>query len=206
MAPFPDVQPAGAISTPLGSGSKPPSNPKVWIIPAVVGGGVLMAALLVWAVLAIKKRRKAKEAEGLDPYLTRPDFSKKRKLSAAERVEEEEKQRIIMIRKSLASRSWGTESDTSRRESRTSNNSQAWPTIPEDTEEEEPAKLKEDWKAWEAQLQRSTTLEQHPAAVDGADKMAKPRTSRSQSPHSRNPLLGRFPGMPPRSPTSLGQT
>lgn len=210
MAPYPDLEPAQATSSPLGPDSKPPGNPKVWIIPAVVGGGVLVTALFVWAVLAIKQRRKLKNARDTDPYLPRPDFSKRRKMSAAERVEEEEKQRIIMIRKSLASRSWGTESDTSRRDSRTSHNSQARQPIPEDPEEDEPAKLKEDWKAWEAQIQRSATLEQHPAAVEEAQKLAKPRPSRSRSPHSRNPLLDQSPGTPPRSPrlspTNLEQT
>jgi len=210
MAPYPDAQLVRATSTPLGPNSKPPGNPKVWIIPAVIGGGVLVTALFVWAVLAIKQRRKIKNARDADPYLPHPDFSKRRKMSAAERVEEEEKQRIIMIRKSLASRSWGTESDTSRCDSRTSHNSQARQPIPEDPEEDEPAKLKEDWKAWEAQIRRSATLEQHPAAVDDAEKLAKPLPSRSRSPHSRNPLLSQPPGTPPRSPrlspTNLEQT
>jgi len=200
MAPYPEVEPIRATSTPLGPGTKPPGNPKVWIIPAVVGGGVLITACLVWAVLAIKRRRKIKNARDVDPYLTCPDVSRRRKMSAAERIEEEEKQRIIMIRKSLASRSWGTESDTSRRNSRTSHNSQVRRPIAEDPEEDEPAKLKEDWKAWEAQIMRSATLEQHPAAVDEAEKLAKPRPPRSRSPHCRNPLLNRSPGTPPESP------
>ncbi|KAJ0313207.1 hypothetical protein COL516b_000136 [Colletotrichum fioriniae] len=51
-----------------------------------------------------KKNAQFREACKRDPYLTRKEFARRRKLSALERLEEEELQRSIMIRKSLASR------------------------------------------------------------------------------------------------------
>ncbi|KAK1973868.1 hypothetical protein LZ30DRAFT_609630 [Colletotrichum cereale] len=51
-----------------------------------------------------KKHAQFREACRRDPYLTRKEFARRRKLSALERLEEEEMQRSIMIRKSLASR------------------------------------------------------------------------------------------------------
>ncbi|KAJ0337598.1 hypothetical protein COL922a_006590 [Colletotrichum nupharicola] len=51
-----------------------------------------------------KKNRQFREACKRDPYLTRKEFTRRRKLSALERLEEEELQRSIMIRKSLASK------------------------------------------------------------------------------------------------------
>ncbi|GKT48232.1 uncharacterized protein ColSpa_08413 [Colletotrichum spaethianum] len=51
-----------------------------------------------------KKNAQFREACRRDPYLTRKEFVRRRKLSAVERLEEEELQRSIMIRKSLASR------------------------------------------------------------------------------------------------------
>ncbi|TQN69380.1 hypothetical protein CSHISOI_06093 [Colletotrichum shisoi] len=51
-----------------------------------------------------KKNAQFREACRRDPYLTRKEFARRRKLSSIERLEEEEMQRSIMIRKSLASR------------------------------------------------------------------------------------------------------
>ncbi|KAI8150655.1 Transcription initiation factor IIB [Colletotrichum sp. SAR 10_70] len=51
-----------------------------------------------------KKNRQFREACKRDPYLTRKEFTRRRKLSALERLEEEELQRSIMIRKSLANK------------------------------------------------------------------------------------------------------
>ncbi|TKW54905.1 Transcription initiation factor IIB [Colletotrichum tanaceti] len=51
-----------------------------------------------------KKKAQFREACQRDPYLTRKEFARRRKLSSIERLEEEEMQRNTMIRKSLAGR------------------------------------------------------------------------------------------------------
>ncbi|TEA12074.1 Transcription initiation factor IIB [Colletotrichum sidae] len=63
-----------------------------------------MSAVLFY-IFDRRKSRQFREACKRDPYLTRKEFSRRRKLSAVQRLEEEEMQRNIMIRKSLASRS-----------------------------------------------------------------------------------------------------
>ncbi|KAM0322016.1 hypothetical protein ACHAQA_009758 [Verticillium albo-atrum] len=48
--------------------------------------------------------RQYREACKNDPYLTRKEFARRKRLSATQRIEEDEMQRSIMIRKSLTSR------------------------------------------------------------------------------------------------------
>ena len=63
----------------------------------------------------------------------------------------------------------------------------------------EPKPLKDDWKAYEAELQRETSRERHPAAESetAAQETGLTRPTRSLSP-SRSPLLTQLPGTPPR--------
>ncbi|KAM7200636.1 hypothetical protein V8F33_003841 [Rhypophila sp. PSN 637] len=116
-------------------------------------------------------------------------------MSAADVYAEDEQQRKAMIRKSLATRSMNSlESQFSRTSSRIE-------TEFFEMEEEETANLRDDWKEWEARVQRERTLsgEQHPLAPE----LAIPRPTRSRSP-SRGPLLGQqAPSPPPRHPGRL---
>ncbi|EFQ32511.1 hypothetical protein CGRA01v4_05947 [Colletotrichum graminicola] len=75
------------------------------VVVAVVlcAAAVIMSAALFY-LFDRKKHAQFREACKRDPYLTRKEFSRRRKLSALERLEEEEMQRNIMIRKSLAIR------------------------------------------------------------------------------------------------------
>ena len=179
-----------------------------WVIPVIVAGVILLSALTIWAFVYFNRRREFGKARSQEPYLSRPEFDKRRKMSSAEKLEEEEKQRIIMIRKSLASRSWASSAgsaSSSRRVSQISEGQQhERPTIPEMVEAEmedhrEPKPLKDDWKAYEAELQRETSRERHPAAESetAAQEMGLTRPTRSLSP-SRSPLLTQLPGTPPR--------
>jgi hypothetical protein len=151
------------------------TSDRPWVIPVIVVGILILTALTIWAFVIFNRRREYGKARAQEPYLSRPEFDKRRKMSQAEKLEEEEKQRIIMIRKSLASRSWdGSQADSapsSRRASQISNQSQqhGTPTIPEaaevsDEEDTEPRPLKDDWKAYEADVMRETSQERHPAA------------------------------------------
>jgi len=192
-----------------GSGSRP------WVIPVIVAGIIILSIAVVWGIVFFNRRREFGKARQRDPYLSRPEFDKRRKMSAAEKVEEEEKQRIILLRKSLASResqNWDSGDSTNSHSRRVSQISQTSQTnrpagpIPEEAEEEddEPKQLKEDWKAFEARMQRTTTLERHPAAESEFDaagdiQVALPRPTRAQSP-SRSPLLREPLTPPPRNP------
>ncbi|KAF3797455.1 Succinate--hydroxymethylglutarate CoA-transferase [Colletotrichum gloeosporioides] len=75
----------------------------VLIVVIILCGSAIMSAALFY-IFDRKKNRQFREACKRDPYLTRKEFTRRRKLSALERLEEEELQRSIMIRKSLASK------------------------------------------------------------------------------------------------------
>ncbi|KAK0645757.1 hypothetical protein B0T16DRAFT_390312 [Cercophora newfieldiana] len=209
MAPFPhlpgsllkpregDVTAATSIDGGVTAGSPDTiTSQRPWVIPVIVAGVLVIAVLTICAFVYINRRCEYGKARAQEPYLSRPEFDKRRKMSQAEKLEEEEKQRIIMIRKSLASRSWdGSAADSaasSRRVSQISSNQgqqHERPAIPEVSDEEddehEPKPLKDDWKAYEAEVMRETSLERHPAAeTDTA---------------TTRPLLKQeVPGSPPR--------
>ncbi|KAF6815166.1 transcription factor TF2b [Colletotrichum sojae] len=86
----------------------------VLIVVIVLCGTAIMCAAIFY-LFDRKKNHQFREACKRDPYLTRKEFARRRKLSALERLEEEELQRSVMIRKSLASRN--THSRTPSRES-----------------------------------------------------------------------------------------
>ncbi len=201
------------MTTPFtGEQSGPKKNQTmVWIIPVLIAGIVIITAFIVCVIIALNNRRRYKRAQTENPYLTPEEFSKRRKLSAAGQFEEEERKRRSMIRKSLASRSWDSvESNASRRTSQTSHLSQGelpnFVVIEDPEEEEEPVRLKEDWKAWEARMQRERSMsgERHPAvdAVPVTDLPVIPTASRPRSP-IRSPPRSPPPGSlvpPPRHP------
>lgn len=192
MAPFiPQSRAPAVTATPFGDDTPPETHhPKRmgWIIPVIVSSTLVIIALAVCGFIYYNKRGEFRKAKAQEPYLTRSDFSRRKNMSASERKEEEERQRLSMIRKSLASRSWdGNESNSSRRVSQISDVSQS--TRAEDhggdvSDDDEPKQLKDDWKEWEARMQRSTSLKHHPA-MESNPVTAPPR---SQSP-SRSPLL-----------------
>ncbi|KAM7216351.1 hypothetical protein V8F06_008273 [Rhypophila decipiens] len=173
-------------------------SPVMWITAAIVVGIVVIGGLIMFTILYLHKRRQFRKARQRDPYLSKGDFIKRRKMSAADVYEEDEQQRKAMIRKSLATRSMNSlESQFSRTSSRIETESFEM--------EEETANLRDDWKAWEARVQRERTLsgEQHPLAPELAPELAIPRPTRSRSP-SRGPLLGQqAPSPPPRHPGRL---
>ncbi|KAK2016796.1 hypothetical protein LZ32DRAFT_68175 [Colletotrichum eremochloae] len=73
------------------------------VVVVLCVAAVVMSAALFY-LFDRKKHAQFREACKRDPYLTRKEFLRRRKLSALERLQEEEAQRSIMIRKSLASR------------------------------------------------------------------------------------------------------
>ncbi|KAJ9162271.1 hypothetical protein NKR19_g1386 [Coniochaeta hoffmannii] len=124
------------------------SSSRVWITVVVVVGGILLAAAFVAGVIWYCRRREYRKAKRHDPSLSPPEFLRRRKMTEVARQTEEETQRRIMIRKSLASRStqWSMQFDNESL----------------DIEGRRESGLKEDWKEWEARMQRERPEHQAP--------------------------------------------
>lgn len=155
-----------------------PSNSGAWIVVAVVvGSGILLAVAIVAAVLPYYRRREYSRAKTHDPSLSRKEFERRRKMTAEERQREEELERRLMIRKSLAGRSldWSVQCDNESLDMH---------------EHRESSGLKDDWKEWEAGLQRERPEStcRHPSATV-LPELPAPAKARPRSP-SRSPLLG----------------
>lgn len=151
------------------------SNHMIWVTVVVVVGSILLAAALVAAILVFFRRRGYREAKKHNPALSHKEFLRRSKMTAAARQTEEELQRRFMIRKSLASRSaeWSTQFDHESL----------------DNHEHNEHSLKEDWKEWEARMQRERPefAYRHPSAAV-LPGLPIPIQSRPDSP-SRGPLL-----------------
>ncbi|KAI0006458.1 hypothetical protein F4779DRAFT_21316 [Xylariaceae sp. FL0662B] len=187
-------------------GSDVETNP--WLIIVIIAGILVVATLIVLLVVhQIRRRRFAKEGQRqqqqlqFDP-LGRQDLGRRRKMSAADRVAAEERERIAMIRKSLASRaSTSTITFGTRSSSRLSEISQYELVVREDHDREreqerererererEAPRVAVDWKEWEAGVPSEGThpavrnvdmLQQHPAL---APRLSVPQPARAPSP------------------------
>lgn len=149
--------------------SSPESNSRIWVTVTVVVGSILLVAAFVTAVLVFFRRRGYREAKKHNPALSQKEFLRKMKMSAVARQEEDELQRRMMIRKSLASRStgWSTHFDNDSL----------------NIHEHEQHSLREDWKEWEARMQRERpeVAYKHPSAAALAELPVSTQ-SRPQSP------------------------
>lgn len=163
-----------------GPGESDSSHTIIWILVAVIAGCMLLAIAFVICVVTYTKRSSQFEHErAKEPNLSWGDYQKRRKMSATERIEEEERQRSIMIRKSLASRSFGQSSQSSTRHMSQSSMADNESII----SQEERAGLKDDWKEWEARMQRerSNSADEHPASASSPE-ISMPGRTRSGSP------------------------
>ncbi len=143
-----------------------------WLIALVV---VLVIGLLIAVALGVffatryLRQRQYRRAKEQAPFLTRETFNHRRKMSEPDRVAEAERQRDSMIKKSLASR-------VSLK--RTSQTESTGLSLDDGDDEERAADgLREDWKEWEARVQRerSGSSERHPAKLPVPVKTAPPR-------------------------------
>jgi hypothetical protein len=134
---------------------------KPWITAIIVVGSVLLVTALVTGVILHLEQQK---------------------MGAAGRQREEEMQRNIIIRKSLASRSFGSSSHSGT-ESLAGERCQSHATG-----------LKEDWKNWEVTMtsERTRLESQHPLASMMADR-PDPCPSRLQSSSSASSLRKQHP-------------
>jgi hypothetical protein len=153
--------------------------PKTWMIAPIVGGLVFVVLAVVFVVFKCLRRRNFNRAKQSDPFLTPREFHRRRKMSAADRLEEAEEQRNIMIRKSLASRS-----------SLLKRNSQSEVSEVSMDDDEFPTSLRDDWKEWEARVYREqgVSTERHPSIYYEGPPVPEPAITRPSS-------QARIPGM-----------
>ncbi|KAK4226725.1 hypothetical protein QBC38DRAFT_536963 [Podospora fimiseda] len=143
------------------------SNSIVWIVSSIVGGVIVLVAILTTVVLYYNKRSQYQQAKELNPYLSRHEFVRKRKMSAVDLFQEEEHRRQLMIRKSIISRSSHSLHPNSPPRKEALERSETMEEVEREAaeiERQESLRLKDDWKRWEARLkhERSTSGEHHP--------------------------------------------
>ncbi|KAK4134055.1 hypothetical protein BT67DRAFT_380359 [Trichocladium antarcticum] len=191
--------------------TEPPttSSRPVWIVAAIVSGIIFVGAALAFVFTRYAKRRQYLRVGELDPYLTRQELFKRRKMTAADRYREEEERRRHMIRKSLASRS-SLGSRASTHSARSGSSAETVNRIHQEVAEMErrEPRLKDDWKEWEARERQERTVGggRHPAVEEAGDvpilTIPTPAKHRSQGRSilpSSPPAPARHPGR--RSPS-----
>jgi hypothetical protein len=156
-------------------GTSRPSS-QTWITVVVVIGSILLAGAIVAALISYCRRRDHRGARKKNQSSTHKDFLRRGKMTAVTGEDKAEIQRRIMIRKSLASRSneWSGRFDN-----------ESLDTMNERRE----SSLKEDWKEWEARMQRERPERscRHPSTV-ALPEPPLPTKARSRS-RSSSPLL-----------------
>lgn len=202
------------------------TGPPTWAIVVAVVAAVGVSALTVLGACFVVFRfrdRQYREAARRDPYLTRKEWARRRKLSALQRIEEEEVQRQLILRKTLTSRT-SSRNDFGPAEGRRDQES------PDVTREESGERREEeDWKKWEAghggEVENDASeghplIQEHPAVKAGEPsrsasptrasllQLQEPDSQRSslwerrQSDHS-TPSLRITSGSPSRAPEQL---
>ncbi|KAK3987584.1 hypothetical protein QBC44DRAFT_331188 [Cladorrhinum sp. PSN332] len=186
------------------SGGATSNNSTVWIVSAIVGGVIVLVTILTTVVLCYNKRSQFQKAKELNPYLSRHEFVRKRKMSAEDLFQEEEQRRQLMIRKSIVSRSSHSlhHAGSPPRPERP-----VRPDISEtmdqvereaaEVERQESLRLKDDWKRWEARVkhERSTSGEHHPLESPGVPILTVPSPSKHRS-QSRVSFVDAGPDVP----------
>ena len=109
MAPLQFDQEQGIGCRPPVPAPNPPSvstqaSSSIWSIPVVISAAVSLS--IIFTILLVRRRTSKlyNQAREKDPTLSRTDFSRRWKMSASQRHKEDERQRITLIRKALASR------------------------------------------------------------------------------------------------------
>ncbi|SPN96936.1 uncharacterized protein DNG_00455 [Cephalotrichum gorgonifer] len=167
---------------------------KTWLIVVVAVASVIVTSLVIYLIVTRFQNKQYREAAKRDPYLTRKEWARRRKLSSLQRIEEEEAQRQHIIRKTLSSLTASGEFEHVE--------GHRAPSSTEEPRKEEGAANREaageDWKRWEAGYgvepeneggEAHPLMEEHPAVK--AD--ATPPRGRSADPASMPLLLVQDP-------------
>lgn len=174
---------------------------KIGLISVVIIAILSLMALVIYLTLGRLRNQQYLEACKRDPYLTRREFSRRRKLSAAQRIEEEEDQRMFILRKTQSYSRMSNREECDAVDNHSSRNGGR--ETPRKSEESQvnDADPEREMKAWEAGLgqeqeqvlgQNMPFLGPHPAMVEIS--RSRPRletathTRRSNS-LTRTPLL-----------------
>ncbi len=173
----------GSTAVPSTTEDYDPSN--MWIVGVTVTCAIF--ALLIFGGLALflYKRYQYRQERKRRPYITLKEFSRRSKLTGLDRWTEDEIQRSMILRKSLATRSSSSLSPIGTPEPREEVEEE------EEGEERQRSSLRDEWKEWEArmQMERSKSVNQHP--LESAVNLA----SRDRSP-PHGPLLKPQPASP----------
>lgn len=163
------------------------TGPPTWVVVVAVVAAVGVSALTCFGIYLLVfhfRDRQYREAARRDPYLTRKEWSRRRKLSALQRIEEEEVQRQLILRKTLTSRT------SSRNDFGAPEGQRGQASVEVTRKESGERREDEDWKKWEAghggevendACEGHPLIQEHPAVKVGEQ-------SRSASP-TRIPLL-----------------
>ena len=176
----------------------------VWIVASVVGGVFFLGAIFsIVLIMYTHRRQQLLRQPRPNPYLTRHEIARRRKLSESDFSIEEERRRSDMIRKSLANRSSvSTGSGYSVRLDQVDQELGAM-------ERQESVRLKDDWKRWEARVrqERAVSPGQHPAARPATDDvpiLAIPSPAKHRSQGRTTTTTGSRPSSPPSPPSYTG--
>ncbi len=178
------------------------SDSVVWIVVCVVAGVIFLGSAIALGLMFYSKHRQQKREQGLRPYyLPRHQAGKRRGMSASDLFREEEERRRQIIRKSLATRSSYAASSGAISQSTLDQTDRELVEM----ERRESARLKDDWKRWEARVhhERSVSGEQHPAASAASNQVpiiAIPSPAKHRSQGRMSLTCPATPPVPPRHP------
>lgn len=141
----------------------------ICIVATLASAAMALLAFLVSCLVKKNPQDTEEDPKSFKTFMTKSKGAKKRKMSDADREDEEDVQRQIMIRKSLASRA-SSRTTTRVSQGKAPQEEDEKDDSEEDSEEDRPTNkhnqdsLKTDWKAYEADLQRnrSVLIRRHP--------------------------------------------
>ncbi|KAI1382495.1 uncharacterized protein F4822DRAFT_435523 [Hypoxylon trugodes] len=95
----------GCIPDLPGTSSLPESAKNtIWTIPVIMVGTILPTATVVFLIMRRIKARQYRRACDVDPLLSRAEFSRRWKMSAAQQLREDEHRRKVLIQQALTKR------------------------------------------------------------------------------------------------------
>jgi hypothetical protein len=173
-----------------------------------------MAFLAFLVSCLVKKDRQQCQEQDPKPFMSmtfmnKGKGAKKRKMSEVDKVDDDDVQRAVMIRKSLASRASSRTTAMDKGKGIAPLEDDDTNGIDDDSEEDidderNPASLKSDWKAYEADLQRnrSVLIRRHP----GIDRSSASASTAPLTPISSTPSTTPTTPMTPMTTMSLPST
>jgi Tfp pilus assembly protein PilE len=185
-----------------------------WMLVLIIAGVLIVVTVFVFVIVYFMRKRRYSQAAQREHANRQNSFFRKRNTSAADRAEAEELERSLMIRKSLASRTWSLSTRDSQnlesaRSSRHLEDVQMAP-VEENVGAEESRDENKEWEARALMPRANSDLKDpalegrgHPAFSPELELVTVPQPSRTQSP-TRNikgmQMSNPLPPLPPPPP------